>query len=107
MDNPNSNGIWYDVGDVDAVVVDNWVQDCLDGIFFEISKGAICAGNVILNCDKGIRALNSSNVRAWHNTLVNSVASFERDGRGATADHFGWHPATGPDLDKREGTSLP
>jgi hypothetical protein len=103
MDNPNSNGIWYDVGDVDAVVVDNWVQDCLDGIFFEISKGAICAGNVVLNCDKGIRALNSSNVRAWHNTLVNSVASFERDGRGATADHFGWHPATGPDLDKREG----
>ncbi|RPI23310.1 MAG: right-handed parallel beta-helix repeat-containing protein [Acidobacteria bacterium] len=103
MDNPNSNGIWYDVGNVDGVFVNNWVQDCLDGFFFEISKGAIVAGNVFLNCDKGIRVLNSSNVRAWHNTLINSVASFERNERSATADHFAWHPATGPDVDKREG----
>ena len=103
MDNPNSNGIWYDVGNVDAVFVNNWVQDCLDGFFFEISKGAIVAGNLFLNCDKGIRVLNSSNVRAWHNTLINSVASFERNERSATKDLFGWHPATGPDVDKREG----
>jgi hypothetical protein len=103
LDNPNSNGIWYDVGNVDGVFVRNWVQDCLDGFFFEISKGAICAGNVFVNCDKGIRVLNSSNVRAWHNTLINSVASFERNERSATGDHFGWHPATGPDVDKREG----
>lgn len=103
MDNPNSNGIWYDVGNRDGVFVDNWVQDCLDGFFFEISQGAICAGNVFLNCDKGIRVLNSANVRVWHNTLINSVASFERDPRSATGDRFGWHPATGPDVDKREG----
>jgi len=103
MDNPNSNGIWYDVGNRDGVFVDNWVQDCLDGFFFEISQDAICAGNVFLNCDKGIRVLNSANVRVWHNTLINSVASFERDPRSATGDRFGWHPATGPDVDKREG----
>ena len=103
MDNPNSNGIWYDVGDVDGVFVNNWVQDCLDGFFFEICKGAICAGNVFVNCNNGIRVLNSSNVRAWHNTLIDSVASFERDQRSATGDHFGWHPATGPDVDEREG----
>jgi hypothetical protein len=103
MDNPNSNGIWYDVGNRDGVFVDNWVQDCQDGFFFEISKGAICAGNVFVNCDKGIRILNSSNVRAWHNTLIDSVASFERNERSATGDHFGWHPATGPDVDQREG----
>lgn len=102
-DNPNSNGIWYDVGNTDGVFVNNWVQDCLDGLFFEISKGAVCAGNVFVNCDKGIRILNSSNVRAWHNTLIDSVASFERDPRSATGDRFGWHPATGPDVDKREG----
>jgi len=103
MDNPNSNGIWYDVGNRDGVFVDNWVQDCQDGFFFEISKGAVCAGNVFVNCDKGIRVLNSSNVRVWHNTLVDSVASFERNERSATGDHFGWHPATGPDVDQREG----
>ncbi len=103
MDNPSSNGIWYDVGNVEGVFVNNWVQDCLDGFFFEISKGAIVAGNVFLNCDKGIRVLNSANVRAWHNTLINSVASFERNERSATKDLFGWHPATGPDVDKREG----
>ena len=28
-------------GNVDGVFVNNWVQDCLDGFFFEISKGAI------------------------------------------------------------------
>jgi hypothetical protein len=103
LDNPNSNGIWYDVGNRDGVFVDNWVQDCLDGFFFEISQGALCAGNVFVNCDKGIRVLNSANVRVWHNTLIDSVASFERDQRSATGDRFGWHPATGPDVDQREG----
>jgi hypothetical protein len=103
IDQPDSNGIWYDVGNVDGVFVDNWVQDANDGFFFEISKGAICAGNVFVNCDKGIRVLNSSNVRAYHNTLVNTVASFERTERSAVNDHFGWHPSTGPDVDKREG----
>jgi hypothetical protein len=103
LEQPYSNGIWYDVGNVDGVFVDNWVQDCMDGFFFEISKGAICAGNVFVNCDKGIRVLNSSNVHVYHNTLVNTVASFERNERSAAADHFGWHPATGPDVDQREG----
>jgi hypothetical protein len=103
MDQPDSNGIWYDVGNVDGVFVDNWVQGALDGFFFEISKGAVCAGNVFIECDKGIRVLNSSNVRAYHNTLIDTVASFERTERSAAGDHFGWHPSTGPDVDKREG----
>ena len=103
IDQPNSNGIWYDVGNVDGVFVDNWVEGALDGFFFEISKGAICAGNVFVNCDKGIRVLNSSNVHAYQNTLVNTVASFERTTRSAVGDHFDWHPATGPGVDEREG----
>jgi parallel beta-helix repeat protein len=103
IDQPNSNGIWYDVGNVDGVFVNNWVEGALDGFFFEISKNAICAGNVFVNCDKGIRVLNAANVRAYQNTFVNTVASFERTERSAVGDHFGWHPATGPDVDKREG----
>ena len=103
LDQPHSNGIWYDVGNVDGVFVDNWIQGCVDGFFFEISQGAVCAGNVFVDCDKGIRILNSSNVSVYHNTLVNSVASFERTERSAVGDHFGWHPATGPGVDQREG----
>ncbi len=103
LDNPNSNGIWYDVGNRDAVFVDNWIEGALDGFFFEISKGATVAGNVFVRCDKGLRALNSSNVRAYHNTFVDTVASFERNERSAVGDHFGWHPRTGPDVDEREG----
>jgi hypothetical protein len=103
IDQPDSNGIWYDVGNVDGVFVDNWVEGCLDGFFFEISKGAICAGNVFVNCDHGVRVLNSSNVQVWNNTFVNAPASFERTTRSAVGDHFGWHPATGPDVDHREG----
>lgn len=103
LDNPHSNGIWYDVGNRDAVFVNNWVQDALDGFFFEISKGAIVAGNVFVRCDKGLRVLNSSDVRVYHNTFVDTVASFERNERSAAADHFGWHPKTGPDVGEREG----
>jgi parallel beta-helix repeat protein len=103
LDQPNSNGIWYDVGNVDSVVVDNYVENAIDGLFFEISKGAVCAGNVSVNCVHGIRVLNCANVRVYHNTLYNSQASFERTERSAVADHFGWHPSTGPDVDKREG----
>src|SRR5262249_22607865 len=43
------------------------------------------------------------NVRVYHNTFVNTVAAFERTERSAVNDHFGWHPSTGPDVDKREG----
>jgi hypothetical protein len=103
IDQPHSNGIWYDVGNVDGRFIDNWVEGAVDGFFFEISKGAICAGNVFVNCDKGVRVLNSSNVQVYHNTLVNTVASIERTERSAVGDHFGWHPSTGPDVDRREG----
>jgi parallel beta-helix repeat protein len=102
-DNPNSNGVWYDVGNVDGVFVNNWVEGCLDGFFFEISKGVTVAGNVFANCTNGIRILNSSGAKVWHNTFVNATATFERNERSAAADHFGWHPSTGPDVTEREG----
>ena len=103
IDNPHSNGIWYDVGNRDGVFVNNWVEDALDGFFFEISKGATVAGNVFVGCDRGAWVLNSANVRVYHNTFVDTVASFERNERSAVGDHFGWHPRTGPDVDEREG----
>ena len=101
LDNANSSGIWWDVGNVDAVFVNNWIQNTSDGFFFEISKGAICAGNVFVDCNKGIRILNSSGVEVYNNTFVNSVAWFERNERSAVGDHFGWHPSTGPDVHER------
>ena len=103
LDQPESNGIWYDVGNHDGVFINNRVEGCVDGFFFEISKGAVCAGNVFINCDHGIRVLNSTNVACYHNTLFDTVASFERTERSAVADHFGWHPSTGPGVDQREG----
>jgi len=118
MDLPYSNGIWYDVGNVDGRFLNNWVEGVgnIDnrvssrqtwagesGFFFEISKNAICAGNVFVNCESGIHILNSCNVQIYQNTFVNSTASIARNDRSAVGDHFGWHPATGPDVDKREG----
>jgi parallel beta-helix repeat protein len=117
-DLPFSNGIWYDVGNVDGVFINNWVQNVGNnsipitkerpwpsdnGFFFEISRGAVCAGNVFVNCDHGMWVLNSNNVTVCQNTFINSIACFGRDGRSAVGDHFGWHPSTGPDVDKREG----
>lgn len=101
IDNPHASGIWYDVGNIDGVFINNWIERTNDGFFFEISKGAICAGNVFVNCNKGIRILNSSNVQVYQNTFFNSVASFERSERSAVGDHFGWHPSTGPDVEER------
>ena len=117
-DLPLSNGIWYDVGNVDGLFLNNWIEGVGDyrgpgrndriwpsqnGFFFEISKGAICAGNVFLNCDHGITILNSSNVEVYQNTFVNSTACVGRDKRSAQGDRFGWHPSTGPDVDERFG----
>jgi hypothetical protein len=104
IDNGNGScGIWYDVGEVDGVFVNNWIERTDNGFFFEISKGATCAGNVFVDCGTGIKILNSRDVRMYQNTLVNSTAWIERTPRSAVADHFGWHPATGPDVDEREG----
>ena len=117
-DLPISNGIWFDVGNVDGRFLNNLVEGVgnnkgagtnnqmwpsCNGFFFEISKGAICAGNVFVNCDHGIMILNSSNVQVYQNTFVNSTACFGRDKRSAVGDHFGWHPSTGPDVDQRFG----
>ncbi len=117
-DLPISNGIWYDVGNVDGRFLNNWVMNVgnnkgigsnnrmwpsNNGFFFEISKGAVCAGNVFLNCDHGIMILNSSNVEVYQNTFVNSTVCFGRDKRSAQGDHFGWHPSTGPDVHERIG----
>ncbi len=103
IDQPYSNGIWYDVGNRDAVFVDNWVEGAIDGFFFEISRGATVAGNVFVRCDKGVRVLNSADVHVYNNTFVDTRAAFERNERSATGDHFGWHPSTGPDVEQREG----
>ena len=118
IDLPYSNGIWYDVGNVDGRFLNNWVEGVGNnnsmfstdqpwpsdnGFFFEISKGAICAGNVFVNCDHGLWVLNSSDVYIYQNTFVNSTVCIARNARTAAGDHFGWHPSTGPDVDKREG----
>jgi len=83
--------------------VNNWIENAQDGFFFEISRGAIVAGNVFVRCNKGVRVLNSADVRVYNNTFVDTAASFERNERSATGDHFGWHPSTGPAVDAREG----
>jgi len=114
----NSNGIWYDVGNVDGRIIDNWFENVGsintpfskerfwpsdNGFFFEISKGAICAGNVFVNCDHGLFILNSCNVQIYNNTFVNSVACIGRTDRTAAGDLFGWDASTGPDINDREG----
>jgi parallel beta-helix repeat protein len=118
IDLPYSNGIWYDVGNVDGRFINNWVQDVGNnttdlniaqpwpsdnGFFFEISKGVICAGNIFINCDHGLWILNSSNAQIYQNTFINSTACIARNARSAVSDHFGWHPSTGPDVDARIG----
>ncbi|HEY9187611.1 MAG TPA: right-handed parallel beta-helix repeat-containing protein [Ignavibacteria bacterium] len=116
IDLPNSNGIWYDVGNKDCVFSNNWVENVgkinndrtLDklwpsdnGFFFEISQGIICFGNVFVNCDHGLMVLNSKEAKIYNNTFINSMACIGRDGRKPEGDLFGWHSSTGPDVNNR------
>jgi len=103
LEQPNSNGVWFDVGNRDAVIVDNYVENAINGIFIEISRGATIAGNVVVNSHHGLRALNSADVHAYNNTFVNARVSFERNDRVAAGDTFDWHATTGPDLEQRDG----
>jgi parallel beta-helix repeat protein len=103
LEQPYSNGVWYDVGNHDAVIVDNWVENALDGIFVEISRGATIAGNVVVNSNRGLHVLNSADVHAYNNTFFNARVTFERTDRVAAGDVFDWHATTGPGLDQREG----
>jgi parallel beta-helix repeat protein len=116
IDLPNSNGVWYDVGNVDGVFVNNRVENVGEvnekyfkgrrfwsGFFFEISKRVICAGNVFVNSENGIFILNSCGAEIYQNTLVNSIILIMRTERSAVGDHFGWHPSTGPGVKERFG----
>jgi len=118
IDHENSIGIWYDVGNVDGVFINNWIENVTysekyqreddvypngAAFFFEISTGAVCAGNVFINCDTGIHIRNAANVQMYQNTFVNSQALICRDARTATGDHFDWHPSTGPGFEERYG----
>jgi parallel beta-helix repeat protein len=103
QEQPYSNGVWYDVGNRDAVIVDNYVENAIDGIFIEISRGATIAGNVVVNSHHGLRVLNSADVHAYNNTFVNARVSFERNDRVAAGDTFDWHATTGPGVEQREG----
>lgn len=121
IDHPYSNGIWYDVGNVDGRFLDNWVQDVGTGgdrflinppwrneagFFFEISKKAVCARNVFVNCKLGVHVLNSADVTIVNNTFVDSPVCIARTERSATNDAFGWHASTGPDVHERVGHVL-
>tara|TARA_Y100001935_G_scaffold105768_1_gene87737 strand:- start:108477 stop:110339 length:1863 start_codon:yes stop_codon:yes gene_type:complete len=116
IDLPNSNGIWYDVGNRDGVFTNNWLEGIgnndvpftgesvwpsRNAFFFEISEGVRVAGNVFVNNDHGILILNAKGAKVYNNTFVNSMAVFGRDRRGEQVDHFGWHVTTGPDVHDR------
>ncbi len=103
IEHPYSNGVWYDVGNVEGVFANNYVEGTQIGLFFEISKGVVAAGNVFVNNAQGVRVLNSASARVYHNTFLDSPVLFDRNERSAQGDHFGWHPKTGPDVHERHG----
>jgi parallel beta-helix repeat protein len=104
INHPNSNGVWWDVGNHDGVFVNNHVEKVNhNGYFFEISDGCIVAGNVFVDCGQSIFVLNASNVEIYNNTLINSRVNFSRDNRGDQLGVFGWHVTLGPVVEERDG----
>ena len=114
---PNSNGLWYDVGNENGVFVNNRIEKVgspegpfrkdqvwpsSNGFFFEISSGVLVAGNTFVNNNQGLLILNSDDAEIYNNTFIDSRVAFGRNERGDDADHFGWHIRTGPAVDARE-----
>ena len=101
---PNSNGVWWDVGNHDAVFVKNVVSNVSqNALFFEISDGAVFAGNLFVDCNHGIYVLNAANVEVYNNTMINSRVEFSRNNRGDQLGVFGWHVTKGPGVEERHG----
>jgi hypothetical protein len=104
VNHPNSNGVWWDVGNDDGYFINNRVQDLnQSGLFFEISDGLTVAGNIFEDCDQSMFILNASNVKAYNNTFINSRVNIRRDSRGDQLGVFGWHVTLGPGVEEREG----
>jgi hypothetical protein len=104
INHPNSHGVWWDVGNRDGVFINNHVENLNhSGLFFEISDGAVVAGNVFKNCQQSIFVLNAANVEVYNNTMINSRVNFSRDNRGDQLGVFGWHVTTGPGVEERHG----
>lgn len=73
-----SNAIWYDNSATNGTIVYNLVRRNQGiGIFFEVSRGAIIAGNVSINNGMGIRVSGSSDVKVYNNTLARNAINLQ------------------------------
>ncbi|UYZ63626.1 right-handed parallel beta-helix repeat-containing protein [Hymenobacter weizhouensis] len=72
-----AHGLWFDTGANNSVVSGNTIRNNQGvGIWVEISKGDLLAGNLLVNnTDDGIRVLNSADVRVYNNTSVGDYSA--------------------------------
>ncbi|UYZ63895.1 right-handed parallel beta-helix repeat-containing protein [Hymenobacter weizhouensis] len=88
VEDNDAHAIWLDVNMRHATVVGNTVRrNSQFGIFFEISRGCLIAGNVCAGNGAGVAVANSSDVRVYNNTLVsnNKALLIKEDNRTPSA----------------------
>lgn len=74
VDDNVGHGLWFDLSSHRATVVDNVTRHNRSaGIFFEISDGAVIAGNVSVDNEAGIQAGEASNVEMWNNVMIDNL----------------------------------
>ncbi len=89
FENNNANGLWLDVGVKNVKVVRNTVRfNGGIGIFFEISNGALIAGNLSVNNGNGIMIANAANAKIYNNTLANNNMIIKEDKRTLSTDEI-------------------
>ena len=74
-----AKGIWFDIASLRATIVRNQTFSNLDeGIQFEISSGAVIAGNVAWrNSGGGIRVIESQHVDIYNNVLYKNQSAVD------------------------------
>jgi hypothetical protein len=69
------HALWIDIWDHYCVIVGNEVYDhpASAGIFFELSLGAVIAGNWVKGCHHGILVSEAGGADVWNNTLIDNT----------------------------------
>jgi hypothetical protein len=98
----HGSGWWCDLGCSDATVVRNVaVANEVNGLYYEVSSGALISSNVLRdNGKRGLKISSSDRVRVWSNTFVGNPVSLGIYGdprsvsfdRYAASLHQPWRP---------------
>jgi len=82
----SASALWLDINDGNVLIAENRFDNCNVGIYFEISRWAVIANNVLRDCGRGIWIYSADTLVA-HNALDRCGEGITVSGYPRTARH--------------------